>query len=169
MNGRAMAIRWSILAALGCVLATTGSARAGNCTNDVDCPNAACGGDVCDYSTGVQTCKAAGTQPKGSDGWCTVDSDCKCASMGATCAYPYCTFTKVGGTTGGGGKGGATGAAGSGPTATGGAAAAGHTGSTDGGSSGGCSVAGSRAPATWLAFSVAAGLAIAVRRRRRAR
>ena len=53
MNGRAMAIRWSILAALGCVLAATGSARAAGCTNDIDCPTGAtCGGEVCDYSYG---------------------------------------------------------------------------------------------------------------------
>ncbi|HVY41205.1 MAG TPA: JDVT-CTERM domain-containing protein [Polyangia bacterium] len=186
MNGRAMtirwSIRWSILAALGCVLAA-GSARAAtSCVNDVDCPNPACGGEVCDYiADPVLTCKPAGTQPKGSDGWCTTDADCKCRSLGATCVSSFCTFTKPSDAPSGGGghsgTAGSTGAAGSSATGTGGApatgtggsAAAGHTGSTDGGSSGGCSVAGSSAPATWFALSVLGGLVVAVRRRRRAR
>ena len=30
------------------------------------------------------------------DGWCTQDSDCKCASLGAKCdqSLVFCTFTK---------------------------------------------------------------------------
>ncbi len=173
MNGRAISIKWSILAALGCVLATAGNARA-DCVNDIDCPNPACGGEICDYvGNPAFTCKAAGSQPAGMDGWCSKDSDCKCASMGAKCANSFCTFTKPSDApSGGGGKsgtGGTTGAAGSGATGTGGTAAAGHTGSTDGGSSGGCNVAGSAAPTSLLALSVLGGLVIAVRRRRRAR
>ncbi|HVT07711.1 MAG TPA: JDVT-CTERM domain-containing protein [Polyangia bacterium] len=182
MNGRAMTIRWSILAALGCVLAAN-RAEAMACVNDVDCPEPACGGQVCDYiADPTQTCKPAGTQPKGSDGWCSKDSDCKCASLGATCVGgAICSFTKPSDAPSGGGghsgTAGSTGAAGSSATGTGGApatgtggsAAAGHTGSTDGGSSGGCSVAGSSAPATWFALSVLGGLVVAVRRRRRAR
>ena len=181
MNGRAMMIRWSILAALGCVLAA-GSAQATACLNDVDCPEPACGGQVCDYiAAPTQTCKPAGTQPKGSDGWCTTDDDCKCKSLGATCVSAFCTFTKPSDApSGGGGKSGgtagATGAAGSTTagtggspaTGTGGSPAAGHSGS-DGGSSGGCSVAGSSAPVTWVALSVLGGLVVAVRRRRRGR
>lgn len=184
MIGRAMMIRWpirwSILAALGCVLAA-GNARATTCVNDVDCPNPACGGEVCDYiADPTLTCKPAGTQPKGMDGWCTTDADCKCKSLGATCVSFFCTFTKPSDAPSGGGghagTAGSTGAAGSTTagtggspaTGTGGSAAAGHSGSNND-SSGGCSVAGSSAPVTWFALSVLGGLVVAVRRRRRAR
>jgi len=70
-------------------------------------------------------CKAAGSQPKGQDGWCTTDADCKCKDMGATCVAAFCTFTRpcdapnaggcaAGGSsgTGGSGTGGSTGTAG---------------------------------------------------------
>ena len=30
-------------------------------------------------------CVPAGTDKKGMDGWCTADSDCKCAGVGAKC------------------------------------------------------------------------------------
>jgi hypothetical protein len=192
MNGRATTIRWSILAALGCVLVATGSARAAtSCSNDIDCPNSACGGDVCDFYTDpTQTCKPAGTQVKGMDGWCTTNSDCKCASLGAVCtSSASCSFTKPSDApSGGGGKGGATGTGGaagsSGPgtggsgtggtgtgtgTGTGGAATGGSTGPTNGGSSGGCSVAGSTGSAAWLGLSVVGMLIASARRRRRAR
>ena len=196
MNRLTTATRWSILAAMGCFLAASGSARATSCLNDVDCPNSACGGEVCDfYSDPTLTCKPAGTQPKGMDGWCSSDSDCKCAALGATCTISSsCSFTKPSDApSGGGGNGGAagssgaggssatgtggsgtggtgagTGGSGNGGTAAGGSAAAGQTGTTNGGG-GGCSVAGSAGPASWLAFSVLAGLVVAIRKRRRGR
>ncbi|MFL5304111.1 MAG: MYXO-CTERM sorting domain-containing protein [Polyangia bacterium] len=176
-----MAFRWSILAALGCLLSATGTARAAtSCVNDIDCPNAACGGDVCDYYTDpTLTCKPAGTHAKGMDGWCTTDADCKCRGLGAVCTSSLsCSFTKPSDAPSGGGgavgTGGATGAAGSTTpgsggttgTGTGGAGGAGPT-NNNGGSSGGCSVAGSHAPSTWLAFSVL-GIVVGLRRRRRA-
>ena len=191
MKRRAIVIRCSVLAALVCLLAS-GGARAQSCVNDVDCPNAACGGEVCDYSTGSPTCKAAGSQPKGMDGWCTQDSDCKCASLGAKCdqSLVFCTFTKPSdapgagngghggsgsaGATGTGGSsvgsGGATGAGGSSTQGTGGAGAAGHAGSSDGGSSGGCSIAGASTSSEALgcAFLASFGLAAVILRRRRA-
>ncbi len=74
------------------------------CVNDIDCPVATCGGEVCQWSAGdtVMTCVAAGAAAQGSDGWCTTNADCKCMGEGATCAAPHCTFTlpKDGGATG---------------------------------------------------------------------
>ncbi|HEX7680001.1 MAG TPA: hypothetical protein VF713_17865, partial [Thermoanaerobaculia bacterium] len=143
MTRRATAIRCSFLATLLCLLAA-GRAHAQSCVNDIDCPTSACGGQVCDfYTTPTQTCKPAGTQPAGMDGWCTSTADCKCASLGAVCTSSLsCSFTKP--PSGGGGMGGAsgsTGAAGSSASGTagagaGGAAAAGNAG-TSGGTSGG--------------------------------
>lgn len=185
MKRHAIAIRCSVLAGLVCML-TSGGARAQSCVNDVDCPDAACGGQVCDYSTGTPTCKPAGGQPKGTDGWCTQDSDCKCASLGAKCdqSLVFCTFTKPsdapgagngghgGGSAGAAGATGAGGAQGTGGSAqgTGGVGAAGHAGSSDGGSSGGCSIAGASTPgeARGCALLASLGLAAAVFRRRRA-
>ena len=191
MKRHAIAIRCSVLAALVCLLAS-GGARAQSCVNDVDCPDATCGGQVCDYSTGSPTCISAGSQPKGTDGWCTQDSDCKCASLGAKCdqSFVFCTFTKpsdapgagngghgggvgsAGATgTGGGsvGSGGATGAGGGSGQGTGGAGAAGPAGNNDG-SSGGCSIAAASTPgdAPGCALLASLGLAATVFRRRRA-
>jgi len=188
MKRDAIAIRVSVLAGLVCLLAS-GGARAQGCLNDIDCPDAACGGQVCDYSTGTPTCKAAGTQPKGQDGWCSQDSDCKCASLGAKCdsTLVYCTFTLpsqapgaangghggsagAAGATGTGGAAGATGAAGASAQGTGGAGTAGHAGGGDGGSSGGCSIAGASRLGDALGCTLLAslGLAAAIFRRRRA-
>ena len=61
------------------------------CTNDVDCPAATCGGQVCQWP--AHACVAAGTDPQASDGWCTTDTDCKCMGEGATCAGVHCSFT----------------------------------------------------------------------------
>jgi hypothetical protein len=162
-----------LLGAVAALFAFEGAARAA-CVNDVDCTTGpSCGGDVCDYSTGTPTCKAAGTQPQGSDGWCAHDSDCKCMGQGATCAVPYCTFTKP--QTGSGGSSGTdAGAAGSGAAGAGaaGAGAAGSATTTDGGtksgSSSGCAVGGSGSGG--LATLVGLGLVVAglARRRRRA-
>src|SRR5450755_1043729 len=182
MTRRATAIRCSFLATLLCLLAA-GRAQAQSCANDIDCPTSACGGQVCDFYTApTQTCKAAGTQPAGMDGWCTSTADCKCASLGAVCtSSSSCSFTKPpsggGGNGGNGGAAGSTGAAGSSASGTagagaGGAAAAGNAGTSGGtsgggsgvGSSSGCSVAGSPGPAGWLGFSVLAGLVVSRRR-----
>ncbi len=172
---------------LATVLLSAPSARAAGCVNDVDCPNAACGGDVCDYNMGL-TCQPAGKAAKGADGWCTVDTDCKCKGLGATCAYPYCTFTTVaqspgggsGGSaavgTGGAGSGGSTAATG-GKSGTGGAIGTGGASTTsDAGtaaasssSGGGCSVARDRDPVmvdALLAMVLAAGVGLARTRRR---
>jgi hypothetical protein len=155
----------AIAGALSIVMVSS-RAEATSCVNDIDCPEPACGGQVCDYNKGM-TCQPAGGATKGSDGWCTTDSDCKCMGMGATCVGVYCSFTTPpaggsGGANGGsGGSGGASatggssgsgGASASGGTtgASGGATPTGTTGSggaasgpTSSNSSGGCSVGGS--------------------------
>lgn len=72
------------------------------CYNDTDCPNSGCGGEVCNWTkTHPQpvgdkafVCDPAGLAPKGRDGWCTTDVNCKCRGLGATCITPYCSFTK---------------------------------------------------------------------------
>jgi len=183
--------------ALGALLTSVPARAATSCQNDTDCPNAACGGQVCDYTMNL-TCQPAGVATKGSDGWCTTDANCKCMGLGATCVYPYCTFTTPGEAPGGGtgaggaaaGTGGASASAGTGgatSAGTGGATAAtggksgsgGATSTSDAGttvsvssrgSSGGCSLVGGEAPAlaaSSMAFLLIAGLGV-VRRRRRA-
>jgi uncharacterized membrane protein YgcG len=144
-----------LLAGLGCLL-VAGKARATTCVNDVDCPgNAACGGDVCDYSTGTPTCMPAGTGTKGMDGWCTMTSDCKCASLGATCTsnLVFCTFTKPSDAPDAGGGGGSTGSDGGGGS------------TSSGGGGGGCSVAGS-VPLGGSLVLGGLGLALTLTRRR---
>ena len=119
-------------------------AEAASCLNDVDCPEPACGGQVCDYNKGA-TCQPAGGAPKGQDGWCTHDSDCKCMGMGATCVgNTYCTFTTppAGGSGGAGaGSGGASGTGGisgsGGSTSTGGSTESGGTTGSGGGTASG--------------------------------
>ena len=81
-------------------LLAAGSARAATnpvpCANDIDCvATPGCGGEVCRYAGDHPfTCQPAGTDPKGMDGWCTHDSDCKCHDQGAVCVNAtYCTFT----------------------------------------------------------------------------
>jgi len=152
----------AIAGALSIVMVSS-RAEATACLNDIDCPEPACGGQVCDYNKGM-TCQPAGGAAKGSDGWCTTDSDCKCMGMGATCVGVYCSFTTPpaggsGGANGGSGgasatggssasggasaSGGTTGASGGTTGATGsGGAASGPT-SSNSNSSGGCSVSGS--------------------------
>jgi hypothetical protein len=63
------------------------------CLNDRDCRvgGASCGTDVCSYPS--MTCTPAGHGPLGLEGWCTVDTDCKCHDEGATCQGSHCTFT----------------------------------------------------------------------------
>jgi len=116
------------------ILMFSSPAEAMSCLNDIDCPEAACGGQVCDYNKGM-TCQPAGGAPKGSDGWCTTDSDCKCMGMGATCVGVYCSFTTAPAGTGGS-SGGSGGVSGSGGSATGGTSATGGSSAPTGASGG---------------------------------
>lgn len=100
-------VRWAgcwVVAAL-LVLAAPAAARPiviEACFNDTDCGGLECGGWVCDWNQlspnpvgdKVYTCVPPGTQPKGQDGWCTTDDNCKCRSLGAKCLGVYCTFTR---------------------------------------------------------------------------
>jgi hypothetical protein len=64
------------------------------CTTDTDCPGATCGSLVCQWTVAGHACVPAGTDPEGYDGWCTIDSNCKCAGQGATCtSQSHCSFT----------------------------------------------------------------------------
>jgi MYXO-CTERM domain-containing protein len=145
--------KWTLLAGLVGFLAA-GTARAqtnpATCVDDIDCiATPQCGGDICDWSnpSAGMKCKPAGTGPKGMDGWCTVDEDCKCHSLGATCVAAYCTFTRpcdapdAGGCT----------------TGTGGT-------SGGGGGGGGCNVSG-ETPSGWAALLIGLGLLVGSRRR----
>jgi hypothetical protein len=169
----------SCLAGLVCLLSAASASAASNptsCANDIDCvATPQCGGDVCDYATApLETCKAQGSQPKGSDGWCTVDSDCKCAALGAKCMAPFCTFTKPSDAPGAGSAGSSGGAAGasgtgaggsstggSGPTSTGGSASGGSS------SGGGCSVGGPISGSWSIALGLLGLFAVVKRRRSR--
>jgi MYXO-CTERM domain-containing protein len=147
------------------------------CINDIDCPGAECGGPVCNWSKpqgDKYTCNPAGTQTKGSDGWCTTDADCKCKGVGAVCHAPYCSFTKASDAppaTGGGGSGTA------GTATTGGAGAAttagtGGTGTTPtpapAKDEGGCSIGSPASTGSGIALALGAiGLGVAFARRRR--
>ena len=157
-------MKCTLLAAFVCSFAAATAAAQTNpatCVNDIDCvATPTCGGDVCDWNgTPAQKCRPAGTSPKGMDGWCMMDTDCKCMGMGATCdtGTLHCTFTRPcdgpdGGTcaTGGSGGGGSSGTAGTG----------------GGGGGGGCNLS-STAPAGASALLVAIGLVVLARRRRR--
>jgi hypothetical protein len=141
MSARAK-LSWTVLAALFVLLAA-GRANA-QCQTDVDCPNAACGGDVCTKSSGLSSCSAAGERGlPGSDGWCADangnpdDSKCKCRGMGATCNGFYCTFTMP---SDGGGAGGSSGSGGTGGASAGTAGTSG--GSTGSSGGGGCNIGG---------------------------
>lgn len=65
------------------------------CDHDTECPDTACGGQVCRWHLDSQLCVAAGTDPQSEDGWCNKDDECKCHGQGATCntATFHCTFT----------------------------------------------------------------------------
>lgn len=150
-------IQWTILAGLVCLFAAGTAAAQSNpatCVDDIDCvATPQCGGEVCDWSNAAagMKCKPAGsTGPKGMDGWCTVDEDCKCHGMGATCVTAYCTFTRPCDAPDAGGC----------PATTG----TGGTSGGGGGGGGGCSVSGSSPPG-WPALLVAIGLLMAGRRR----
>jgi MYXO-CTERM domain-containing protein len=154
--------KWMLLTALACLFAAgTASAQSNpaNCTNDKDCvATPQCGGDICDWTDiNNHVCRPAGVGAKGSDGWCTVDSDCKCMGQGAVCSGVYCTFTR------------ACDAPGAGPcSATGGSGGTGTAGTSGGSGSGGggCSIC-ATAPTSASALLVALGLLVVSRRRRR--
>jgi hypothetical protein len=160
-----------IVMGLALLLVARTAAAQTSCVNDVDCPTAACGGDICDWADTAHpmTCKAAGTHPKGHDGWCTVDTDCKCNGMGATCDKSVfsCTFTRPCDAPGAAGCG----AGGSGGGGSGGGGTTGNDGggNTSGGGSGGggCSVAGTDVSIGWPALALVIGLTFTRRRRRR--
>jgi MYXO-CTERM domain-containing protein len=154
---------WMLLTGLACFLAA-GAANAqsnpATCVNDTDCvATPQCGGDICDWSNAAagMKCKPAGTQPKGSDGWCTSDDNCKCKGAGATCVNAFCTFTRACDAPDAGGCTNVTGTGGSSGTA----------GTSGGGSSGGggCSVA-PTGPTEASILLVALGLLAFARRRR---
>ena len=141
-----------------------------SCTNDIDCvATPQCGGDVCTYTaSGSMTCTPAGTGPKGADGWCTVDTDCKCYAQGARCNVVYCTFTTPSNSIDG--SAGETGN--KGETGSGDAGREGNTGGTSatgsGGGGGGCDVAGHGSPLDgWPGVAALAPLVVTRYRRRR--
>jgi MYXO-CTERM domain-containing protein len=123
----------TLVGSMALLAASTAFAEGEACYNDIDCPGTACGDAVCNWTKSapvpmgmkVFACNPAGSQPAGADGWCTVDSDCKCASQGAKCVAPYCTFTKpkTAGTGGAASTGGTTSSTGGAVSSTGGAVA----------------------------------------------
>lgn len=173
-----------VLAGIAGLLLAAGRANAQTsaCNVDTDCPNAACGGQVCIKSSGGSHCAPANSEGASGfgDGWCASadgglpdDNACKCKAQGATCDGLSCTFTvppdggmagtSGGSGAGGGGTGGGTAGNGSGGSGAGGSA----KGGSGGGGGGGCSVAGVPSAA-----SLAAGLLLAaalLRRRVRPR
>lgn len=186
-------LRRALVCSVGAVtllFAASAFAEGEPCYNDDDCPNPACGGDVCNWAktapkpdgTKIFYCQPAGRDPKGQDGWCTTDANCKCKATGATCntAVSHCTDTGTpvaSGGTGAGGSGTAgtgtagTGTAGTGTAGTGtagtGTAGTGTT-SAPAKDEGGCSVGGATNQGTGLALALGiAGLGIAFARRRR--
>jgi hypothetical protein len=166
-NARVAVVYCSVVAGLiGLLSASTASAQTA-CDVDRDCPGTACGTQVCVKSSGGSACMDANPGMSGiSDGWCNVDSDCKCHSLGAVCSSVFCSFTVApdGGTTGtGGGSGGSTGTGGSG-TGTGGST--GSAGTSGGG--GGCSIAGPPSLGSVAGFAFLAAALLRRRSRRRA-
>ena len=157
--------KWMLLTAITCLFAAgTASAQSNpaTCVNDIDCiATPQCGGDICDWSNiaAGMHCKAAGSQPKGQDGWCTTDADCKCKDMGATCVAAFCTFTRACDAP----DAGPCAAGGSGGGGSGGTGTAGTSGGSGGG--GGCSI-GATAPTASSGLLVALGLLFVSRRRR---
>jgi MYXO-CTERM domain-containing protein len=102
MNGNTLG--WSL--GIAVVLLSASTATAETCVTDKDCVEAgtACGTQVCNVLTGTDAATGAcidpmGTGPFGSS--CNVDTDCKCAALGATCIStfmdinypPYCSIT----------------------------------------------------------------------------
>jgi hypothetical protein len=123
----------SVMGFLTAALLAPAAARATgeSCVNDIDCKTGpTCGGEICDWTIGMK-CGPATAAKSGQEGWCTVSTDCKCASEGATCDSSSSQCTKT--TTAAGGSGGASGSAGS-SSATGGSPSTAAGGSPAGGS-----------------------------------
>jgi MYXO-CTERM domain-containing protein len=167
----------SVLGSAVFTMAPLASADGEPCINDIDCPGAECGGAVCNWDKPQGdrfTCNPAGSQPKGEDGWCSSNSDCKCASLGATCATaPYCTFTKPSEAPAGGGSGAGGSASTAGTTAMAGTTstagmAGGATKPPAEEESGGCSVASPASTGGGIALTLGLlGVGAAFARRRR--
>jgi hypothetical protein len=173
MSARVAKLSWSLLFGLVAVMAAGRAyAQTVPCNVDSDCPGTACGSQVCWMSSGSGSCVDPNTQGQSgfSDGWCSSSGDasasnCKCASLGATCEGFFCSFTVPPD----GGAGGTAGTTGAGGTGTGGGSG-GSTGSagTSGGGGGGdgcCSVGG----APLVESSLGAVLLAAALMRRRGR
>jgi hypothetical protein len=156
-----------------CAIALTlsGSAFAQiDCTNDDDCPDTECGGQVCQWvDADTHTCMPAGSKPAGEDGWCTTDDDCKCMALGATCEAIYCSFTTPDDApagTGGGTSGSGGGTSGSGGTTSGTGGSAGSAPADE--DDGGCALTPNASRGAASAFGVASLLlALGALRRRR--
>lgn len=185
-------LRRSLVSMIGSVtLLCASSAFAADgdpCYNDDDCPNPACGGEVCNWGkqsprpsgTKIFYCQTAGQDPKGMDGWCTTVDNCKCkATAGVMCTASHCTDTGTpiasggtgaGGSAAGGSSAGGSSAAGTGTTTAGTGTTTAGTGTTPAKEdSGGCSVGGSEnsGAATMALVFGALGLGITLARRRR--
>jgi hypothetical protein len=178
-------LAFSVVAIGLSVLGWTRSARA-ECTNDIDCPGSACGSQICSWTSnpdGGHECVDAGTGQVGMEGWCSTNADCKCASEGAMCNVPNCTFTLPPAGTGSSGTSATSGASSTSGTSASGTSASGTsasgtsesgtsasgTSTTSSTSSGGCTMAqpeGAAAP--WGLGVVALGACLALSRRRRA-
>jgi MYXO-CTERM domain-containing protein len=176
----------SLAGSVTLLFASSAFAEGEACYNDDDCPNPACGGDVCNWAKtaakadGMKIfyCQPAGRDAKGQDGWCTDNTDCKCKATGATCqTNNHCTDTGTpaagGSGAGGSGTAGTTSAAGttsSAGTTSGAGTASGGSGSTPAPAAddGGCSVSvpGSTSGGALVALGVV-GLGLTLARRRR--
>ena len=188
-------LRGSLATLLGSVtllVASSAFAEGEACYNDDDCPNPACGGDVCNWGKlaakadgrKIFYCQTAGQVAKGQDGWCETDTNCKCKATGATCVSSHCTDTGTPAAPTGGGSSAGGSAAGGAPS-TAGTAAGGAPATTAGAptssagtgtapttpatssDSGGCSVSapGNAGGAALLLAAVGVGFAFARRRR----
>ena len=181
----------TLLGSVTMLAASAAFAEGEACYNDDDCPNPACGGDVCNWAKSAAKpdgrkffyCQAAGQEPKGTDGWCESDANCKCKGSGATCntKVSHCTDTGTpAASTGGSSAGGsaAAGAPATAGTAAGGAPATAGAPTSSAGTgtapatpassdSGGCSVSapGNAGGAALLLAAVGVGFAFARRRR----
>jgi len=178
----------TLLGSVTLLVASAAWAEGEACYNDDDCPNPACGGDVCNWLKAALKpdgrkayyCQPAGKAPKGSDGWCESDANCKCKDMGATCQIPYCTVVQPPAGAGGSASGGAA----AGGSAAGGSATAGGAPATAGAptssagtgtapttpassDSGGCSVSAPGNAGSAALLLAAAGVGFAFTRRRR--
>ena len=184
----------TLLGSVTLLFASAALAEGEPCYNDDDCPNPACGGDVCNWAKTAAKpdgrkffyCQAAGLEPKGTDGWCESEANCKCKATGATCntSVSHCTDTGTPAASGGAPSGGSAAggsAAGGSPSAgssVGGASSTAGAPSSSAGTgtapttpassdSGGCSVSTPGNAGSAALLLGVAGLGLAVARRRR--